>query len=309
MTFTPDPHQEARRRELYGLLGELPDRNRPITDQLLSRETTDHYVLEKHQFDLNGFEPVPAFVVLPRQARSDRMPAVLFNHSHGGKYKLGKDELVRGNSYLQEPTYAEFFARRGCVTIAIDHWLFGERSGRSESSHFKEMLWKGQVLWGMMVYDSLRAIDYLVSRPDVDASRIATIGISMGSTMAWWTAALDTRVKVTIDLCCLTEFQTLIETKGLDGHGIYYYVPSLLKHFTTADINALITPRPHLSLAGNNDKLTPPQGLDIVDRQMKKIYAAHGAPDAWKLYREDVGHQETPAMRTEIERFLDRWLC
>src|SRR5206468_605743 len=157
-------------------------------------------------------------------------------------------------------------------------------------SLFKEMLWKGQVLWGMMVYDSIRAIDYLVSRSEVDPDRLATLGLSMGSTMAWWLAALDTRIKVTVDICCLTEFQSLIETKGLDGHGIYYYVPSLLKHFTTAEINALIAPRPHLSLAGNQDKLTPPQGLDILDHELKKTYAAHGAADAWKLHREDVGH-------------------
>ena len=58
----------------------------------------------------------------------------------------------------------------------------------------------------------------------------------MGSTMAWWTAALDERIKVCVDVCCLTDFQALIETGGLDGHGIYYYVPGLLKHFTTAQI-------------------------------------------------------------------------
>ena len=69
-----------------------------------------------------------------------------------------------------------------------------------------KMLWEGQVMWGMMVYDSLRAIDYLVSRPDVDAARVATLGLSMGSTMAWWVAALDTRIKVCVDICCLTDF-------------------------------------------------------------------------------------------------------
>ena len=51
-------------------------------------------------------------------------------------------------------------------------------------------------MWGMMVHDSLRAIDYLVGRPDIDPARIGTLGMSMGSTMAWWVAALDPRVKV-----------------------------------------------------------------------------------------------------------------
>jgi pimeloyl-ACP methyl ester carboxylesterase len=160
----------------------------------------------------------------------------------------------------------------------------------------------------MMVYDSLKAIDYLATRDDLDLSRLATFGLSMGSTMAWWVAALDERVKVTVDLCCLTDFQALIETRGLDGHGIYYYVPGLLKHFSTADVNALIAPRPHLSLAGNFDRLTPPSGLDRIDAALRRIYGELGAPDAWKLLRYDIGHFETAAMRAEVLAFLGRRL-
>jgi dienelactone hydrolase len=161
--------------------------------------------------------------------------------------------------------------------------------------------------WGM-VYDSLRAIDYLASRPDVDAGRLATMGISMGSTMAWWVAALAPPIKVCVDMCCLTDFQALIDSRGLDGHGIYYYVPSLLKHFTTAQINALIAPRAHLSLAGNLDRLTPAAGLDRVDAELQEVYEAEDAPQAWKLVRYDMGHFETAAMRAEVLRFLERWL-
>jgi dienelactone hydrolase len=156
----------------------------------------------------------------------------------------------------------------------------------------------------MMVYDSLRALDFLVQRPDVDPSRIGTLGISMGSTMAWWLAALDERVKVTVDICCLTDFQTLIAKKSLSAHGVYYFVPSLLKRFTTAQINALIAPRAHLGLAGLQDKLTPVEGLDIIDTELKRVYAELGHPDRWKLLRYDVGHQETAEGRQEIVKFL-----
>src|SRR5439155_19452011 len=224
-------------------------------------------------------------------------------------YVLGKDELLRGRSALQNPPYAEALARAGICGLCIDAWNFGERRGRSESELFKELLWHGQVLWGLMVYDTLKATDYLAGRPDVDGARIATLGLSMGSTMAWWHAALDERVKVCVDLCCLTDFQSLIETGNLDGHGVYYYVPGLLKHFTTAQINALISPRPHLALAGNLDALTPPQGLDRIDVELKKAYAADGPPaGAWKLFRQDVKHEETPQMRGEVIRFLEEWL-
>jgi len=173
---------------------------------------------------------------------------------------------------------------------------------------FKDMLWKGQVMWGMMVYDNLRALDYLDTRTDVDNKRIGTIGMSMGSTMSWWLAALDERIKVCVDICCLTDFQSLIEEKGLNLHGIYYFVPDLLNHFTTSQINGLISPRPHFGLAGKLDPLTPQKGLEIINNNLKEIYKADGAPEAWQLKIYDVGHLETAEMRQDIMDFFKKWL-
>lgn len=293
------------RRQLYALLGDLPPRQRRISCKLISSEEGPHYRLEKLVLDLNGIEPVPAYFVRPKT--DARVPVVLYNHAHGGNYEIGKDELIEPRRGLQSP-YAEELTRLGCAALCIDAWNFGERRGRTELELFKELLWRGRVLWGLMVYDSLRAVDYLVTRPDVDARRIGTLGLSMGSTMAWWLAALDTRIKVCVDICCLTDFEELIQTRGLDGHGIYYYVPGLLKHFTTAQINALIAPRPHLSLAGNFDKLTPSAGLDRIDRELRRVYRAAKAPGAWKLVRGDHGHIETAAFRAETVRFLKKWM-
>ena len=298
-----NPHNQKRRQQLYELLGDLPDRHRSVSGQVLTRETHDLYVCERLVLDLNGVEPVPAVFVRPADG-ADPFPTVLYNHAHGNDYDLGKDELRLGRDLLSEPPYAEELARMGCCSLCIDAWGFGQRQGRTETEIFRQMLWSGQVLWGMMVYDSLKAVDYLVSRPDVDADRLATLGLSMGSTMAWWVAALDTRIKVCIDLCCLTDFQALIETRGLSCHGAYYFVPGLLKHFTTSQINALIAPRPHLSLAGDRDPLTPPAGLDRIDAEMRRVYATEGIPDAWRLIRYDHGHLETPAMRREVVCFL-----
>jgi dienelactone hydrolase family protein len=297
----------ARRRELYGLLGDLPDRRRPIGGKERREEERDGYVLETWDLDLNGIEPVPAYLARPRAA-SGRMPAVLFNHSHGGGYKIGKQEFVDGRSYLQPVPYAKALTDLGYVALSIDHWVFGERSHTTEPDMFKAMFWQGQVLWGMMVYDSLRALDWLLDRADVDTARVGTLGISMGSTMAWWLAALDERVKVTVDICCLTEFHTLLAKKGLSLHGLYYYVPGLLKRFTTAQINALIAPRPHLGLAGLQDKLTPVEGLDIIDRELTRVYAEQRHPERWKLLRYDVGHMETPEGRLEIIAWLKRFI-
>ncbi|MFH1086935.1 MAG: alpha/beta hydrolase family protein [Chloroflexota bacterium] len=297
----------ARRAALYALLGDLPPRQRPITAELVRREERDGYLLESLVLDLNGIEAVPAYWVRPLRLEGPA-PAVIYHHAHGGNYDLGKDEFILGRAALQAPPYAKALTEAGYCGLCIDTWNFGERKGRSESELFKELLWKGQVLWGLMVYDSLRCLDYLLTRPEVDGERLGTLGLSMGSTMAWWLAALDERIQVCVDLCCLTDFEELIRTRGLDGHGIYYYVPSLLKHFTTSEINNLIAPRAHLATAGNYDKLTPPAGLDRIDAAARAAYAAAGAPERWRMLRYETGHFETVHARAAVMAWLRRWL-
>lgn len=298
---------EKQRAKLYGLLGRLPDRHRPIQVNKIWEEEREHFILEKLEMDLNGEQLVPAYFLKPKHA-SGKLPAIIYNHAHGGKYDIGKEEVLSGRAALQDPPYGEALTKLGYAVLCMDTWAFGERADQTEADLFKQMLWHGKVMWGMMVYDSLRGVDYLVSRDDIDEDRIGTLGLSMGSTMAWWLAALDTRIKVTIDLCCMTDFEELEKNNALSAHGLYYYVPDLLNHFTTATINELIAPRPHLSLNGDQDRLTPPAGLIRIDEHLKKVYAEHGQPEAWQMLRYDVGHVETPEMRDEVIRFLKKWL-
>lgn len=298
----------SRREELYALLGDLPDnRQEPVSARLIETEDCGNFRLEKLVLDLNGIEPVPAYFVRPKNT-SGKTPVILFNHSHGGNYHIGKDELLNGTTYMYRKSYAEELTQLGYSVLCIDEWGFGERRGRTESEIFKEMLWKGQVMWGMMVYDSIRALDYLFTRDDVDTERIGTLGMSMGSTKAWWLAALDTRVKVCVDICCMTDYESLVEAQGLDGHGIYYFVPKLLKHFTAGEINALICPRPHFSLNGIYDRLTPLKGLDLIDSQLREIYQIEGVEDRFSLKKYPVAHLETAQMRADVVAFLRKWL-
>ena len=295
----------SRRKELFDLLGDLPPRNRKISIVKIDVIHKEPYILEKIYLDLNGIEIVPAYFVKPA-GKDNKTPVILYNHAHGGRYDIGKEELIRSRSSLIP--YAEELTKLGYSAFCLDTWAFGERQGSSESKIFKKMLWNGQVMWGMMVYDSIRAIDYLETRSDVDIERTATIGMSMGSTMAWWTAALDTRIKVCVDICCMTDFDELIKTDGLDRHGVYYYVPSLLKYFTTSQINALIAPRAHLSLNGDIDRLTPSKGLDKIDRELKEIYKQYDALDKWVMKRSQLGHYETAKMRSNALGFIQKWL-
>ncbi|MCK6471970.1 MAG: acetylxylan esterase [Planctomycetes bacterium] len=299
--------KHALRQKLYALLGDLPPRGAPLRAKLIAEEPTEHYILERLVLEVPGRDGIPAVYCKPRAGKAPR-PAVLYNHAHGGGSTIGKRELHQPRGGFQSPPYAEALAKKGIASLCIDQVNFGERHLGDELDLFKETLWRGQVLWGLMVYDNLRALDYLAAREDVDAGRIAALGLSMGSTMSWWTGALSEKIKVVVDLCCMTDYHELIRIQGLKGHGIYYFVPGLLKHFDEVAINELIVPRAHLSLNGNLDPLTPPAGLDRIDRELTKAYKAAGAPEKWKMFRRDANHFETAEMRAEVLAWLDRWL-
>ena len=304
--LTSIEEMEAEREALYSMLGDLPDTSMSIGSTLVSRDGSGDFIIERWTLDLNGIEMVPALVTLPKNGDGP-FPVVLYNHAHGGHYQHGKEELLTGRPAILDPPYAGVLAARGIAAVGIDTWVFGDRCHNDEASTFKKMLWNGQVMWGMMVFDNIRTIDFIADHPALDDSRIATMGLSMGSTMAWWTAALDERVKVCIDLCCLTDFHSLVETGNLNLHGVYYYVPNLLKeNWSTSRINAMIAPRPRLSLAGDLDPLTPTRGLEIIDEHLKKVYSTHGVEENWKMVRyAEIGHIETDEMREEILSFLD----
>ena len=251
---------------------------------------------------------VPLLVPDRRQTPA---PGLLFIHWHGGMYDLGKEQLLRGAA--AQPAYAPVCAEKGLVTLAIDSWCFGERKheadGRTgEEDAFKLMLWRGQVLWGMMMFDELRALSYLAARPEVDPHRLGAFGMSMGSTKAWWLAAFDPRVRLCLDVCCLTDYQELIKSRNLKGHGIYYYVPSLLKHFDTAQINELIVPRPRLSVNGRLDPLTPPAGVERIREHLMPLYAKYGNAKDCRIELFDCAHVELPEMRALILEWLSTYL-
>ena len=205
-------YQERRRAELWSLLGDLPWSHEPQPATLLKTEKGEGYTLERLLLDLNGVEPVPALLLIPDR-RQTPAPGLLYIHWHGGQYDLGKEQLLRGGSV--QPAYAPVCAEKGLVTLAIDSWCFGERKheadGRTgEEDAFKLMLWRGRVLWGMMMFDEFRALTYLAGRPEVDPRRLGAFGMSMGATKAWWLAALDPRVRLCLDVCCLTDYEELI---------------------------------------------------------------------------------------------------
>jgi len=291
----------ARLECLLGIRGR--DRSRSPSAQLIGSEDRGNMIVESLTLDLNGEEPVPAFFLKPK-TRDKPGPVVLYNHSHGGNYVRGKQETLSGAEYLQAEPYGPALVKAGFSVLCYDAWCFGDRRARSETATFKRLLWRGEVLWGRMVFDALRAVDYLARRPDVDPERIGTLGMSMGGTLAWWLAALEPRIAACVDLCAMTDLHTLDRLGSHDKHGVYYYVPALLREFSTGRIMALSAPRWHLSLNGLADELTPAAGFPEVEGPVRAAYEALGRAERWRTQTAPSGHFETVAMRAAALEFL-----
>lgn len=300
-----NPAATAQRREdLWRLLGPRPSLDNEPQGDLIRQETTEAARVEYWTLRLNSEEPVPALLLRP--LRRPPHGVVLYCHAHGNRFEMGKDELLSGRPAIASPAYGELLPTLGYAVLAIDHWGFGERAACSERALVKRLLWQGRTLWGYRVHDSLAALDWLLARDEFAALPVTAIGLSMGSTMAIWSAALDERISQCVDLCCLSGYDALLETGNYDLHGEYFFVPGLLAEFTAEEICALIAPRQHLSCAGCNDPLTPPAGVTSIDAAMRQTYTALSQSANWQQAVFPCGHQETLAMRNQVIDFLKK---
>ncbi len=311
------------RATLRRLLGELPPDTHPEVDpevEIVSRDSQDGFVCERFRFHnadpLGGAaSTVPGVLLLPANLAKPA-PAIQYLHWHGGEYDLGKEQLWR-KTELGIST-AEALTRRGFVVLCIDAYGFGgragtgpggpsERGGAEELSLSKLNLWYGRTLWGMMLRDERLALNYLLRRPEVDSGRVAAMGMSMGSTRAWWHMALDERVRVAVAVACLTRYEELIEHRALKAHGIYYFVPGMLRHFDTEAVIACCAPRPLLCLTGDQDGGSPADGVRRIEAAVAPVYRLLNAETSFRsvLYP-GVGHDWTQTMWDEAFRWLER---
>jgi dienelactone hydrolase len=293
------------RAQLWQLLGKLPPRPKAPKVEIVSSEARDGYKVEKFQFDNGAGATVPGYVLLPEKL-SGKAPAILYCHWHGGDYEIGKEELFQARQTPEPPGPA--LARRGFVVLGIDAYCFGERNGRGpggpeekgsngEMTASKFNLWVGRTLWGMILRDDLMALDYLASRPEVDANRLGVTGISMGATRTWWLMALDERLKTGVAVACLTRYQNLIQHEELKAHGIYYFVPGLLNHFDTEAVVALLAPRPVLFQTGDQDNGSPVDGIRAIESAVRPVYGLYGKEsDFQSIIYPGLGHVYTPEM-------------
>jgi dienelactone hydrolase len=210
--------------------------------------------------------------------------------------------------------------KHGYIVAAIDSYFHGERIGKgpagtTENKGGQEMtlsklnLWLGRSLWGMQLRDEQCLLDYLETRDDIDMNRLGVTGMSMGCTRSWWLAAIDERPRAVVGVACFTRYTELIAHGYMRYHGIYYFVPGILQHFDTEAIHALIAPRPHLELSGDQDPGAPTDGIETLERILADVYKLYGKPEHFRsVVYAKTGHEYLPEMREEMVAWFGKHL-
>jgi len=301
---------------LLQLLGDIPPRPSQLKVKTVFREERKGYVFEKFLID-NGVDSwIPGYLAIPTNING-KVPAILGLHGHGSS----KGNIMGDESSTAQDVMA-LLVSNGFAVMAIDSYFNGERRGQGpagtremqekadqESSLFKINLWFGRSLWGMQLRDEQIALDYLASRPEIDAERIGTEGMSMGSTRAWWLGAIDDRIKAVVGVACFTRYKELIEQRELAAHGIYYFVPGMLKHFDTEAVIGLIAPRPFLALTGDSDRGSPVSGIKVLENKLEKVYGLYDKNEQFKsIVYPNTGHVYTDEMKMEMLDWFNRYL-
>jgi dienelactone hydrolase len=307
----------AVRSTLEKLLGDIPARPKQPKVKIISRQKMNGYTLEKFLIDNEIDSWVPGYLAIPTNTKS-KVPAVIGMHGHGSS----KENIFGMDPDTHQDVLALLISH-GYAVMAIDSYFNGERRGKGpagnlemtatradeEWSLFKINNWFGRSLWGMQLRDEQIALDYLAGRPEINPAKIGVEGMSMGSTRAWWLAALDERISAVVGVACFTRYKELIEQRSLREHGIYYFVPGMLQHFDTEAVMGLIAPRPFLALTGDSDPGSPLSGIKVLEKKLDTVYSLNGKKENFKsIIYPNTGHVFTDDMKIEMLEWFEKYL-
>jgi predicted esterase len=238
----------------------------------------------------------------------ERHPAVIVLHGTGGK----KEEQM---DWLKD------LAGRGFVAVAIDARYHGERGDPAKYNAAIAQAFadgKSHPLYYDEVWDQMRLIDYLQTRPQIDPKRIGMIGISKGGIESWLTAAVDPRVACVVPCISVQCFKWGLDNDGWHGRistvqkgfdltakaeGIVkpdsafvqkfydHLIPGIYTQYDCPRMLELITPRPMLVISGEKDPINPLPGMKIAEAAAKKAYETANAADQFDVIVEaGIGH-------------------
>lgn len=288
-----------RLEELRDMLGLLPWPERtPLKPVVTGTLDRGDYIVEKLAFESMPKVYVTADLYLPKQ-RTGKAPAVVYVCGHSNSPQGAKAQYQR---------HGISFAKNGYVALIVDPIQIAETFALHHGPYSGEMLdWfsRGYSPGGVEAWNAIRAVDYLISRPEVDAERIGITGRSGGAATSWYAGALDPRLKVIAPIMGLGTYEAHVHNKT---HSLHCDCMFPINVYGQDGIHqaALIAPRPLLMGHGSKDALFP--GYVEVERGLKTLYASYGHPDRFKSIVVETGHADSDFLREEAIRWFDRHL-
>lgn len=287
---------DFRERLLKGLGGSWPDGGdlRPKVREVLPKEG---YRIESVLYDAEPGDAIPAYLLIPDGVNAAHpAPAVAVWHQHAGQWDKGKSEPA-GLGFNPMHHTGVALAKLGYVVLCPDALCFEERrdptgklrNGDYERFMFLQYVVAGKCMAWKNILDMKRSVDYLVSRPEVQADQIGCYGHSMGSTFTWLVGPWEPRLKCLVGNCCLPTYRGIHREHML--HCFPNFIPGIYLHGDTPDIAALIAPRAlHLNF-GERDGGSPidevRRGVEVIARAYQSVHAE----DKFSYYIEpEAGH-------------------
>jgi dienelactone hydrolase len=273
------------------------------------------FTIESLFYDAEPNDPVPAMLLIPNGVSAKKpAPAIAVWHQHAGQWHLGKSEPAGLAGDPMHHTGAAL-AREGYVVLCPDALCFEERQdptgklkgGSFERFEFLRYVVAGKCMAWKNILDMKRAVDILVSRPEVLADKIGCYGHSMGSTHTWLVGPWDERIKCLVGNCCLPTYKAIHRNHML--HCFPNFVPGVFQYGDTPDIAALIAPRPLHMNFGETDGGSP---IDEVRAGLKIIGDAYAGMHAEKNFsyfiEENAGHVLSNEMWNRTKDCFNRHL-
>jgi dienelactone hydrolase len=339
-----DEYRTEGRRLVQDAFGYTPPPQAPRAE-VVDRREDGEFVREKVIFSTTPQFRVPAYVHIPKN-RKGRLPAIVDLHSHGGMFLFGKEKVIdfganhltmieyHKRNYGGRPTATEL-ARRGYVVITIDAFPFGERRlmmdedmkygwerskysvedvkhlndkcRRKESTLVKSLIYAGMTWPGIVAWDDMRTVDYLVTRPEVDPKRIGCCGVSLGGYRSLLLCGLDDRIAAGCVAGFMSTVRPMIQ-RHIDTHSFVHFIPGVHACLDLPDAVALRAPKPLMVLQCRRDGLFPLAGMEESVRKVTAIYAKAGAADAFTARFYDLPHTFNVEMQEDAFAWFDRYL-
>ncbi|MBM4047432.1 MAG: DUF1284 domain-containing protein [Planctomycetes bacterium] len=243
---------------------------------------------------------IPCYLLIPKDLKKPA-PAVIALHGHGpGKVipaGIAVDENARKLVQDGERDYAVQAAKRGYIALAPDQRGFGEtmlqqdvkaKGGSSCVQASARLMQLGKTILGERALDTMTCVDYLLSRSDVDPSRIVATGNSGGGTATVFGVAVDERFAAAVPSCYFCTFRDSIMAMS---HCICNFTPGLMAKMEMYDLCGLHAPKPMLIIAGKDDPIFPLAGVKEAFERLTEIYDAFGARTNLELYIGEGGHR------------------